>query len=239
MEVGTGTVLLSGHRLTPGCPFSSSCLLRTAATEAGGGNPLHQRQTSNKNTEPRQPSPEGNRGQVLLPRLPGGASGEEPACRHRRRKGRYQKQSTPSWCHLVPSGAGDPRAPQQACWPGQATASHSPALHREKSKARFQRVHLKASENQPGCKATVSGRRVCQGDSLEQLPPRPEWRPPGAWGAGWGTRGPGLRSTGRDPRRAAPRSELPRNTRAALSLVSRSCPSWPTWEKQGSAGCGR
>ena len=56
--------LLSGHTLTPGCPFSPSCLLSTAGTEAGGGNPLHQRQTANKNTDRRQPSP-----------------GREPICR--------------------------------------------------------------------------------------------------------------------------------------------------------------
>ena len=85
-----GTVLLSGHRLTPGCPFYSSCFLSTAGMEAGGGTPpLHQCQISNKNTEPRQPSAgkEPICHQALLTvGFPGGASGEEPACRCRRQK---------------------------------------------------------------------------------------------------------------------------------------------------------
>lgn len=81
--------------------------------------------------------------------------------RHRRRKGCYQQQSTPSWGSLkLLVGCWDARAPQQALLARPGNCFSLASLHREKS-AGFQSHPLKGpQENQPGCAATVSGRSV-------------------------------------------------------------------------------
>lgn len=191
LEVGTGTVLLPGHRLTPRChPAVSARLPRKPEV----GTRLHQHQTSHKNTEP------GNRARKGTgPRPATTASQVAPGVRSLPADTGGGKAATiaehPQLGSPGAGGAGTP-SPTAGVRPGQATASHSPAPPQGEEQSQISERPLKGLREPAGLQGHGLRQKGVPGRQLRAAAPKAEWRPPGAWGAGGGTRGLGCAGTG-------------------------------------------